>query len=94
MKLSKYALAVVMIVCSVVVPAHATELATDGLSLIDSIVANYPTWLTVAITVVTAATAITAVTPTKTDDKWISIVLRVLNFLAGNFGKNKNADDK
>lgn len=42
--------------------------------------------------VVTAATAITAVTPTKVDNKIISFVLFVLNFLAGNFGKNKNKD--
>jgi len=42
--------------------------------------------------VVTAATAITAVTPTKKDDKIIGFVLTVLNFLAGNFLKNKNKD--
>ena len=43
-------------------------------------------------TVVTAATAITAVTPTKTDNKIISVILGILNFIAGNFGKNKNKD--
>jgi hypothetical protein len=32
-------------------------------------------------------------TPTKTDDKYVSMALRVLNILAGNVGKNKNADD-
>lgn len=44
--------------------------------------------------VITAATAVTAVTPTKTDDKYISIVLKVLNIIAGNFLRNKNKDDK
>ena len=42
--------------------------------------------------VVAAATAITALTPTKTDDKILNGILKVLNLLAGNFGKNKNAD--
>ena len=54
----------------------------------------FPAWLTAITALVTAATAVTALTPTKTDDKYVSIVLRVLNVLAGNVAKNKNADDK
>lgn len=42
--------------------------------------------------VVAAASAITAITPTKTDDNIINAVLKVLNFLAVNIGKNTNAD--
>jgi hypothetical protein len=53
-----------------------------------------PAWIVALTTVVTACTAVTALTPTQADDKWINIVLKVLNFLAGNIGKNKNADDK
>ena len=53
-----------------------------------------PAWLTAIMAVVTAATGITALTPTKTDDKWLAAILRVLNVLAGNVGRNKNADDK
>jgi len=52
-----------------------------------------PGWLNAITALVTAATAITALTPTKTDDKYVSIALRVLNTIAGNVGKNKNADD-
>lgn len=42
---------------------------------------------------VAAASAITALTPTKTDDKILDFVLKILNWLALNVGKNKNADD-
>ena len=48
------------------------------------------TYITAAVTI---ATIITAVTPTKVDDAFLQGVLRVLNTVAGNVGKNKNADD-
>jgi hypothetical protein len=52
-----------------------------------------PEWVQALCGVVTAATAITALTPTKSDDKIISTILKVLNLVAGNFLKNTNADD-
>ncbi|MGR3179813.1 MAG: hypothetical protein ACUZ8E_17375 [Candidatus Anammoxibacter sp.] len=52
-----------------------------------------PAWLIAITGLITAATAITALTPTKHDDKILNLILRVLNLLAGNVGKNKNADD-
>lgn len=54
---------------------------------------DFPAWLAAITSVVTAATLVTALTPTKTDDKIVNGILKVLNFLAGNFLKNKNADD-
>ena len=54
---------------------------------------SVPEWIMALCGLVTAATAITALTPSKTDDKIINIVLKVLNFVAGNVLKNKNADD-
>ena len=54
---------------------------------------NLATWITAITSIVTAATALTSITPTQTDDKVISVVLRILNVLAGNVAKNKNADD-
>jgi len=53
-----------------------------------------PSWVAAVTGVVTACTAITAITPTKTDDKIISFILRILNLCAGNIGKNINKDDK
>lgn len=53
----------------------------------------FPAWLTAITSLVTAATALTALTPTQTDDKVVAVALRVLNVLAGNVGKNRNADD-
>ena len=51
-----------------------------------------PEWARIGAYIVTAATAITALTPTRADDKVADFVLRVLNLLAGNVGKNRNAD--
>ena len=52
-----------------------------------------PAWIAAVTGIVTACTAITALTPTKSDDKIINFVLKILNVLSGNIGKNKNADD-
>ena len=52
----------------------------------------FPAWLTAITSLISAATAITALTPTKADDKYVAIALRVLNVVAGNVGKNRNAD--
>jgi len=50
--------------------------------------------ITIAMAVLSSATVITAMTPTKADDKIVGFILKLLNLLAGNIGKNKNADDK
>lgn len=43
--------------------------------------------------VVTLATAVTVVTPTRSDNKVVDFISQLINFLAGNFGRNRNADD-
>ncbi len=53
---------------------------------------GFPVWIVAITSVVSAATAITVLTPTKTDDEIINKILGVLNFVAGNFMKNKNKD--
>jgi uncharacterized membrane protein len=51
-----------------------------------------PAWLVAITGVVTAATGVTALTDTKSDDKILNLILKVLNVLAGNVGKNVNKD--
>jgi len=53
-----------------------------------------PAWLTAITALVTAATAITILTPTTADDKVVNFILKILNMVSGNFGQNKNADEK
>lgn len=57
-----------------------------------SFYSDLPPWVNAITGIVTAATALTALTPTKSDDKILDGILKLLNFLAGNIGKNKNAD--
>ena len=46
-----------------------------------------PEWVHAITAVVTAASAVVVLTPTKTDDKILASVLKVLNFLALNIKK-------
>lgn len=69
------------------------ETATGLFASLGAFFDAFPAWVTAVTAVVTAATAITALTPTKTDDAIVNTLLRILNVLAGNVGKNKNADD-
>ena len=55
---------------------------------------SFQGWLLAITGLVTASTAVTAMTSTKTDDKVVNVILKILNFFAGNIAKNKNADDK
>ena len=64
----------------------------EYIDLIVKFIDELPAWVNAIAGVVTAATAITILTPTKTDDKYINVLLGFLNIIAGNIGKNKNAD--
>jgi hypothetical protein len=63
------------------------------MEMMTSIISSMPVWLVAITALVTGANAVTAITPTKADDKVVSVILNILNFLSMNFGKNKNADD-
>jgi len=52
-----------------------------------------PAWVSAITGLVTAATAITALTPSKVDNRVVDFVLMILNIMAGNVLKNKNADE-
>ena len=59
----------------------------------DWLVANWETIGIAVASVVAAAAAIATITPTKTDDKIVNVLLRVVNVLGLNVGKAKNKDD-
>lgn len=66
------------------------EYITYILSLADLL----PVWINAITALVVAANGITILTPTKTDNKIVDAILKVLNIVSLNIGKNKNADDK
>ena len=55
---------------------------------------NLQEWFEIIAQICLVATMITAATKTTSANKYINIVLKLVNALAGNVGKNKNADDK
>jgi len=56
---------------------------------------NLQDWFAIAGQICLVATMITALTGTTSANKYINMALKFINyFLAGNVGKNKNADDK
>lgn len=55
---------------------------------------NLQEWFEIIAQICLVATMITAATKTTSANKYINIVLKFVNLLAGNVGKNKNADDK
>ena len=55
---------------------------------------NWSELITGATYLLSAATVITAMTKSTSDDKVVNSIKKILNVLAGNFGHNKNADDK
>ena len=59
---------------------------------IAGMMSQLPSWLNAACGIVTACTAVTALTPSKSDDQILNWVLKILNFLSGNFGHNQNKD--
>ena len=60
--------------------------------MLDYIMQNPLTLLHILTALVTLAAALAAVTPSQTDDKVLNAILDVINALAINVGKAKNAD--
>ena len=50
-------------------------------------------YLTIVTAVITIANVITSMTPSKSDNLILDKILKILNFVSLNIGKNKNADE-
>jgi hypothetical protein len=57
------------------------------------VINTIPNWVHHVTLLITAMAGIATLTPTKTDDRALSMVLRVVNMVGLNFGKARNADD-
>ncbi len=73
-------------------PVHYGAINMEYIQIVIDLYDKLPAWVEAITAIVAASTALTALTPTKTDNKIVDSVLGVLNFLAGNVLKNKNAD--
>jgi hypothetical protein len=51
-------------------------------------------YIDIAVHVIAIASIVTAMTKTTSDDKAVNFIKKIVNVLALNIGKNKNADDK
>lgn len=58
-----------------------------------NIINTLPNWVHHVTLLITAAAGLATLTPTKSDDKAIAMLLRVVNMVGLNFGKARNADD-
>ena len=61
---------------------------------LSTIIDKIPDIIVAATVIVTAAGTLAAMTDTKSDDKIVNAIKKVLNIVALNIGKAKNADDK
>ena len=62
------------------------------MEMIMTMFGQLPDWVNALTGIVTSATALTVLTPTRSDDKILDWILKILNFVSGNFGKNTNKD--
>ena len=55
--------------------------------------ADSPAWINALLSICVSATGITILTKNNYDNKVLNIIIKILNILAGNILRNKNADD-
>lgn len=91
-----FAIFVLLIVVALGLPAHAAGgvvIASSALasSATDSAVIDLPVWMQIATIVVTAASSIAALLPTPKSSGFLSVLRKLIDLLALNFGGAKNA---
>ena len=69
-----------------------TFIKDNIMEMIMTMFGQLPDWVNALTGIVTSATALTILTPSRSDDKILDWILKILNFISGNFGKNTNKD--
>jgi len=64
------------------------------MGMISGFIDQWPNWISGIAGLISACAVLAAMTPSKSDDRIIGWLLRIINVVAINVGKARNADDK
>jgi len=63
------------------------------MEMLTSFVDAWPNWISGIAGLISACAVLAALTPTKSDDRIVGWLLRIINVVGINVGRAKNADD-
>lgn len=63
------------------------------MGIIMNFVDQWPSWLSAIAGLISSCAILAALTPTKSDDRIVGWLLRIINVVGVNVGRARNADD-